>query len=506
MKLFYGFIYQLITISLLFSFTGWAQWTQQGNKITPQGFTGSSIYFGYSVSLSADGNTAIVGGIGDNTNAGAAWIYTRVTGGAWNFVTKLVGTGAIGNASQGISVAISADGNTAIVGGIGDNTNKGAVWIFTKVGGVWSQQGSKLVGTGAIGNAHQGVSVCLSADGNMAIVGGYRDNTNEGAVWVFTRSGNVWTQEGNKITATGDIGLPRFGISVDLSTDGNTLIVGGHQDNADAGAAWIYIRNGNSWQYQTKLTGIGAIGNARFGRSVSISADGNTAIIGGYEDNASAGAVWVFVRNGITWTQQGDKLVGTGATGSASQGFSISLSDDGNTAVIGGIDDNAFAGATWVFVRNDTVWSQSGNKLIGSDAVGNANQGGAVAISSDGNTLIVGGIADNANLGAAWIFIPGTNSVQQTSNETPSNFLLEQNYPNPFNPSTVIRYQLPISGDVTLKVYDLLGNEVATLVNEYLPTGSYEVEFNASDLSNGIYFYKLQSGSFVETKKMILLK
>jgi hypothetical protein len=91
-------------------------------------------------------------------------------------------------------------------------------------------------------------------------------------------------------------------------------------------------------------------------------------------------------------------------------------------------------------------------------------------------------------------------------NSTVKDFYLEQNYPNPFNPSTVISYQLPVSSDVTLKVYDVLGNEVAILIDEYKPAGNYEVEFDAVGLTSGIYFYKLQVGSFVETKKMILMK
>jgi hypothetical protein len=85
-------------------------------------------------------------------------------------------------------------------------------------------------------------------------------------------------------------------------------------------------------------------------------------------------------------------------------------------------------------------------------------------------------------------------------------FALLQNYPNPFNPSTAISYRLPVSSQVTLKVYDILGTEIETLVNEEKPAGSYEIEFNAVGLSSGIYFYKLQAGSFIQTKKMILLK
>ena len=116
--------------------------------------------------------------------------------------SKLVGTGAVGNAQQGVSVALSSDGNTAIVGGpddnpgAGTNSGAGAAWVFTRsASGVWSQQGNKLVGIGAVRTARQGFSVALSADGNTAIVGGISDHMLSGAAWVFTRSGAVWTQE-----------------------------------------------------------------------------------------------------------------------------------------------------------------------------------------------------------------------------------------------------------------------------------------------------------------------
>ena len=142
--------------------------------------------------------------------------------------------GAVGDASQSNSVAISSDGNTAIVGGWGDNSSARAAWVFTRSGGVWSQQGSKLVGTGAVGSSvYQGVSVSVSSDGNTAVVGGYRDSSGAGAVWVFTRSGVVWTQQGNKIVGTGAVGNALQGISVSLSSDGNTAVVGGPLDNSE---------------------------------------------------------------------------------------------------------------------------------------------------------------------------------------------------------------------------------------------------------------------------------
>ena len=94
-----------------------------------------------------------------------------------NKATKLVGTGGLGKTYQGLSVAINANGNTAIMGGPGDNTNQGAVWVFTRTGTTWSQQGPKLVGAGNVGAASQGWFVSLSADGNTVFEGGYSDSS-----------------------------------------------------------------------------------------------------------------------------------------------------------------------------------------------------------------------------------------------------------------------------------------------------------------------------------------
>lgn len=104
------------------------------------------------------------------------------------------------------------------------------------------------------------------------------------------------------------------------------------------------------------------------------------------------------------------------------------------------------------------------------------------------------------------IFQTMVTEVKDEQQIVPTQFVLEQNYPNPFNPSTVIGYRLPVSGDVTLKVYDLLGKEVATLVNEEKPAGTYEVIFDASWLSSGVYYYKITAGNYSETKKMVLLR
>jgi lipocalin len=404
-----------------------AQFFQQGPKLVGAGAIGGASQ-GYSVSLSGDGNTAIVGGPGYGPDPGAAWVFTR-SAGVWSQQgTKLVGTDAVGLAEQGRSVALSADGTTAIVGGPADNGLAGAAWVFTRSAGVWSQQDPKLVGTGAIGDAFQGWSVALSADGNTAIVGGFNDNPGNnsspslGAAWVFTRSAGVWSQQGPKLVGTDAVEIAGFGVeigySVSLSADGNTAIVGGYGDNAGAGAAWVFTRSPEGvWSQQgPKLVGTGAVGAASIqqGHSVALSGDGNTAISGGPEDDGLAGAAWVFTRSAGVWSQQGPKLVGTGATGGA-QGWAVSLSSDGDTAIVGGPNDGH--GAAWVFTRSAGVWSQQGAKLVGTGAATNTNpsQGFSVALSGDGDTALVGGPTDDfiaggsggvSFTGAAWVFAP----------------------------------------------------------------------------------------------------
>jgi FG-GAP-like repeat len=225
--------------------------------------------------------------------------------------------------------------------------------VFIRSGGVWSQQGGKLVGSGAVGGAQQGISVALSADGNTAIVGGNADNTNTGAAWVFVRSGGMWTQQGNKLVGTGAVGAAQQGISVALSADGNTAMLGGRNDNSNAGAAWVFTRSAGVWSQQgNKLVGTGGVGASRQGFSVALSGGGNTASVGGSFDNSQDGAAWVFTRSGGGWSQLGNKLVGTGAVGGAAQGVSVALSC--NTAVVGGSLDNGDIGAAWVFVAPPT--------------------------------------------------------------------------------------------------------------------------------------------------------
>ncbi len=137
----------------------------------------------------------------------------------------------------------------------------------------------------------------------------------------------------------------------------------------------------------------------------------------------------------------------------------------------------------------------------------------SIAIDTAGNVYVAGDIDDTQGQWSDWITVKYTQSPtgvkEDNTNNQPLSYCLEQNYPNPFNPSTKISWQTPVGSWQTLKLYDVLGNLITTLVDEYRPAGSYTVEFNVAHESlraSGVYLYQLKAGSFIQTKKMILLK
>ncbi|HWO18043.1 MAG TPA: DUF4215 domain-containing protein [Kofleriaceae bacterium] len=365
-----------------------------------------SDHFGWSVALSADGSTLAVSAINED------------------------------------SAAAGIDGNQA------DNSARdaGAVYVFTRSGTTWSQQAYvKASNTGA--GDQFGQSVALSADGSTLAVGAnYEDSgatgiggrqtdnsaENAGAVYVFTRSGTTWSQQAYVKASNTDAG-DYFGCSVALSADGSTMAVGAiyeasaatgidgdptNNSAGSAGAVYVFTRSGTTWSQQAYLKASNTDAGDQFGESVALSADGSTLTVGAWSeasavtgiggnqaDNSAvdAGAVYVFTHSGAKWSQQAYlKASNTGAGDRF--GSSIALSGDGSTLAVGavheasaatGIDgnqaDNAAvkAGASYVFTRSDTAWSQQAYLKASNTGAGD-QFGWSVALSADGSTLAVG--------------------------------------------------------------------------------------------------------------------
>jgi hypothetical protein len=392
--------------------------------------------FGYSVALSADGNTALIGGPRDATHFGAAWIFVR-NGWRWEQQgPKLMGAEQSSEGSGehcgeeageeadgcsfGRSVALSADGNTALIGNPRDSRfsesdadwirNAGAAWVFAREGGEWKQQGHKLTGGEERGEGRFGKSVSLSADGRTALIGGSSDEAGHGAAWVFTRSGEApWAQQGRKLTGAEERGESHLGASVALSGDGQTALVAGPGDAEYSGAAWVFTRpqpTEQNWKEQGQLAGGGEVGDGRFGYRVALSYDGGTALVGGRSDNEDRGAAWVFTRSGSRWSEQGAKLTGSEEEGEEF-GSSVALSSDGNAALVGAPRVNAGRGVAWLFERSGTSWMRT-PQLLTSGESGKAWFGYSVALSSDAKTALVGAPSEQSlkggKPGAVWLF------------------------------------------------------------------------------------------------------
>jgi hypothetical protein len=342
--------------------------------------------FGTKIVSSNDANTVVVSTADVTHNTGFVTVYSN-TGSAYVVNTAyLQGSGANTYAIQGYGLAISGDGTTIALGAPYDQLNStGCTFIFTKVNNVWTQQGSKIVPPIFGANAYSGRSVALSSNGNTLAIG--TPGQNNGNTYIYTRSSNTWSLQSNLIPSNG-IGGSKSGNSVALSDDGNTCAVGGDADNSNIGAVWIFTRSGSTWTQQAKLIGTGVLGTFCFqGFSVSLSADGNTCAVGGYADNSYIGATWVFTRSGTTWSQQ-QKLVGTGAISSTpGQGIAVKLSADGNSLVIG---PNTSTAGIWFWTRSAGTWTQQNYmpQIINDQSFVNAS----VNINASGKT-IVGGIS-----------------------------------------------------------------------------------------------------------------
>jgi hypothetical protein len=370
---------------------------------------------------------------------------------------KASNTGA--NDFFGVSVALSADGNTLAVGAFFEDSSSGAVYVYSRSGGAWSQQVYVKASNAGVGDLF-GISVALSADGNTLAVGAYWEDSgttgvnstpneaaaDSGAVYVFIRSGGVWSQQAYvkaSNTGAGDF----FGVSVALSADGDTLAVGAvHEDSgttgvnstpnevaSNSGAVYVFSRSGGAWTQQAYVKASNAGVGDLFGISVALSADGNTLAVGAYfEDSGTtgvnstpneaaedAGAVYVFSRSGGVWSQQAYvKASNTGVDDFF--GVSVALSADGNTLAVGadledsgttGVDsmpDEAApsSGAVYVFSRSGGVWSQQA--YLKASNTGPADIFGiSVALSADGNTLAVGATHEDS----------GTTGVNSTPDE-----------------------------------------------------------------------------------------
>lgn len=324
---------------------------------------------------------------------------------------------ASGVSDFGFSVALSANGETAVVGGPGDDDQVGAAWVFTRSGSTWSQQGAKLTATGESGKGQFGAGVAISADGSTVLIGAPEDADEKGAAWVFRRSGSSWTQQGPKFTPAA-AGVMYFGGRVALAGDGASALISSRIDDSDNGAAWVFTRRAAGWREQGgMLHGRGQSGIGSYLPAVALSASGSTALIGDLTSSGN-GAAWLLTRAHGKWTQT--SVIDAPGASDASFGESVALSAGAGAALVGA-PGFASAGAAWVFTRSRAGWTRHGVRLSPSGELGEGSFGSRLALSADGSSALVSAPGDDGGHGAAWSFRrSGSKWAQQGAKLTPS--------------------------------------------------------------------------------------
>ena len=393
-----------------------ASWRQEAPVLAPMGAVGAdSSSFGGSFALSADASTALV------AEGDSAWVFAR-SGQSWVRQTQLqLPAGVKG---EGVVVALSADGDTAVLAGP-PAPGAVAAWAFSRSGATWRANGTALLATdseapppGSRGQDENfASSVAVSANGETVLVGAAQDSKDSGAVFVFARSGAGWTQQGSKLTASNPSSEERFGGSVALSADGETALVGasGNSEgptngNPPAGAGYVFARSAAGWAQTAKLTDgekhpYSTAASISLGSAVALSADADTALLGAHNQ------ALLFTRTAAGWSQAAAPLTpyayernGNGAPNAF--GDVLALSSEGATALIGGLpedgcgkymEDSCSSTATvWAFRRVGETWVRQPDPLVHALPFGSS-----LALSANGEIALIKGVTPGPLPGGA---------------------------------------------------------------------------------------------------------
>lgn len=389
----------LLTLIFINVFIANSQMQQYGTKIRPNNLT-ENASFGSSVATSSDGKILLIGAQGHENNVGAAWIYTY-DGLNFQNAYKLTNTSVVGNANFGQTVLLSNDGKIAAIGATSDNNSAGAVWVFSFDGFNYNQLGNKLTVNDASNNPGLGISLSLSNDNKTLLVGGYNDNFGIGAAWIFTFNGSNFVQFGSKLTVSGIVGNAYLGSSNDISSDGKTLVLGGYYDNNAKGAVWIFTFNGTNYeQYGDKLTSNQDNTYGYFGQNVKLSDDAQTLLIASPLE-IGRGAVYVYSFNGFTFNRKGNKLLPIPRY--IHFGYTIDLSVDGNIVAVSSNKNTYKDGIVELYTFDGNNYTKN-NTLIAEDGLNDNNLGTSINFSNDNKTIIAGGALDDVSKGSVWVF------------------------------------------------------------------------------------------------------
>ena len=475
------------------------------DKITP--FDGEkNDQFGRYVAV--NDSFLITSSFAHNDYSGVVYIYKK-SGNGWIFFKELINSD---NAPQDHFAQIHLFRNYLFVGAssknIGVTRGVGAVYIFEYEDNDWIEK-QKIVPDTLQWNLNFGFKtfafgdyLLISADGYYGI-GEY-----SGKAYLYKKYNNQYQlyqeflpEDGNTQALFSDA----------LLEDGNTIYIGSPRNtNASgewAGAVYVYEKGDSLWTESYKLLPDSGSDYSFFGGVIRAS-ENYIAISAMTDINGSGeGKVYIYKKE-----KQGLKkiqIIKAGQPGSYKNyfGYSIAMNEDSLfVSALGDTINMASVGAVYFYKNYSDNWMEE-YKLRPANFGTYGNFGSGVVFKN--NQLIVGtpGAINNNDVwtGAVYLFSSEPLNVKEKE-ITVSDFTVNQNYPNPFNSSTMIKYSVAHSGTVKIKIYNILGKEIKSLVNKYNQAGTYEVQFNSEGLPSGVYFYRIRCGAYSKTKKMILLR
>jgi hypothetical protein len=375
----------------------------QIQRLTETGEEEDSYYFADAVATTANGSIVAIGAPLSSSTIGQTSIWYLVEG-AYVESQVIHATDESGSFPlSGTGVALSSDGVLLAIGEPGEDEGVGRVTVYESIGGSYINIANISAPVDQINESAFGTTVAWCSGSSRLVVGGPRDDGHIGAIWIFSRSGNAFT-ELSKHIGTDYTGSPLQGAAIAVTSDCATIAIGGPENNGKTGAVWILETSGtDTWAQQAgPLVGSQTSRLPTFGYALSFSSNGNRIAIGGPRNNYS-GAVWIFDRASAVWTESA-YLYSTATTyRSAQQGSSVHLTPDGETLHIGTATDGADVGAIHTFAHGTgSVWTFSNVKRpLGYDST--PHFADRLAVSGDGTTFVVGARYENYDQGAAYI-------------------------------------------------------------------------------------------------------
>ena len=435
-------------------------------------------------------------------HSGSAYIFSKEADN-WIQFQKIPGT-LRPNSHFGISLAVSND-NKILIGAPDDTasayrkTGVAYLYEFENGGWIFSQRIYPEPDNNII-NRGFGYSVDIAE--NFLAIGAPWDGTVDsitGSVYIFIKDSSNWMQS-DIIAISGIYHYAYMGTSVVFGN--NTLFVGIPGLNKygnNSGSVYIYENVNGIWEFIQSLIPEDLQPENFFGGKTSVY-DSILAVTayGSIGSVNYRGAVYIFEKRNDEWIETQrivpeDDII-------ERLGSSIKLYKD--TLLIGAIDNNN-KGLICLYIKENNSWIKKYEfrESIGGSGV---NYGGSCDMINSNFAISATGYLFNS--GAVYVYREKPVSVNDNNTQIPSNYILYQNYPNPFNPSTTIEFNQPEDGFVTLKVYDILGRDVKTLIEDYRNKGKNSVEFFAGNISGGVYFYEIKVNDFTARRKMILMK